>query len=331
MTEKNFKAMVVTENADKTFTREIATRSIDDLPQGDVLIRVQFSSLNYKDALSATGNKGVTRNFPHTPGIDAAGIIEDSKDNRFQSGEEVIVTSYDLGMNTDGGFSEYIRVPADWVVKKPASLTLKEAMIYGTAGFTAGLSVHALTDIIKPDAGEVLVTGSSGGVGSVSISILSKIGYDVVAAAGLVDDSDYLLSLGAKRVISKEEAADSSGKPVLKSLWSGVIDTVGGDILATAIKSLKYGGAATCCGNAASADLPLNVYPFILRGVRLIGIDSQNCPMEFRSQVWDKLANEWKLDKLLAISREITLEDLEENIQQMLQGQNKGRAIVNLG
>ncbi len=330
MESKSFKAMVVTETAEKTFTREITTRSIDDLPEGDVLIKVGFSSLNYKDALSATGNKGVTHNYPHTPGIDTAGVVEESQNNRIKPGDEVIVTSYDLGMNTDGGFAEYVRVPADWVVKLPAGLTMKEAMILGTAGFTAGLSVSAMIHMVKPDQGEILVTGASGGVGSVAVSILTKLGYQVVAVSGLVEERAYLTGIGAKEVISREDATDTSNRPVLKARWAGVIDTVGGDILATAVRSTKYGGSVTCCGNAASPELPLSVYPFILRGVRLLGIDSQNCPMERRSVIWEKLAGDWRLEGLLGISNEIGMEDLEERMMLMLQGKSKGRTVVRI-
>ena len=328
MENKTFKAMVVTETAEKTFSRKITTRSIDDLPAGDVLIKVIYSSLNYKDALSATGNKGVTRNYPHTPGIDTAGVVEESQSDKFKPGDEVIVTSYDLGMNTAGGFAEYVRVPADWVVKLPAGLTMKEAMILGTAGFTAGLSVSALIHMVKPDQGEILVTGASGGVGSVAVSILTKLGYQVVAVGGMVEEQAYLTGIGAKEVISREDAADASSRPVLKARWAGVIDTVGGDILATAIKTTLYGGSVTCCGNAASPDLPLTVFPFILRGVRLLGIDSQNCPMERRAAIWEKLAGDWRLDGLLGISNEIQLEDLEERMMLMLQGKSKGRTVV---
>lgn len=330
MENKTFKAMVVNEAADKTFTREIITRSIDDLPPGEVLIKVSFSSLNYKDALSSTGNKGVTRKYPHTPGIDTAGVVVESENDQFKPGDEVIVTSYDLGMNTSGGFAEYVRVPADWVVRRPANLTFKEAMIYGTAGFTAGLSVNALIHTVKPEHGEVLVTGASGGVGSVAVSILTKLGYTVVGVAGIEEEKEFLAKIGATEVISREDAADTSGKPVLRARWAGVIDTVGGDILATAIKSAKYGATVTCCGNAASIDLPLNVFPFILRGVSLLGIDSQNCPMPKRQKIWDNLADAWKLDGLEELSSEIALEGLEDRIQLMLQGKNKGRTVVRI-
>jgi putative YhdH/YhfP family quinone oxidoreductase len=330
MENRKFRAFLVSENENGRFTREIVKRSLNDLPAGDVVVKVAWSSLNYKDALSATGNKGVTRSYPHTPGIDAAGTVEVSQSEQFKPGEEVIVTSYDLGMNTAGGFAEYIRVPADWVVKRPKGLSCKEAMIYGTAGFTAGLSVNALIHSVKPEQGDILVTGASGGVGSVAVSILTKLGYQVAGVAGMEEEREFLASIGVKEVIRREDATDRSGKPVLKTRWAGVIDTVGGDILATAIKMTAYGGAITCCGNAASPDLPLNVFPFILRGVRLLGIDSQNCPMAKRQMIWDHLADDWKLPRLLELSQEITLEGLEERMMLMLQGKSKGRTVVKI-
>ena len=330
MENKTFRAMVVEETAEKEYLRKISERHVNDLPEGDVLIRVVYSSLNYKDALSAIGNKGVTRHYPHTPGIDAAGIIEESRSSDFSSGDQVIVTSYDLGMNTPGGFGQYIRVPAEWVVRLPNGLSLRESMIFGTAGFTAGLSIWKLTHIVGPEQGAVLVTGASGGVGSMAVSMLVRSGYDVAAVSGKSDDKKYLEDLGVKEILSREAAADTSGKPLLKDRWAGVIDTVGGDILTTAIRSTKIGGAITCCGNAASADLPLTVYPFILRGVSLFGIDSQHCPMPFRTKVWEKLAGDWKFDHLDAISTEIFLEDLDVHITLMLEGRKKGRTVVNL-
>ncbi len=327
---KKFKALVVTESGEKQFTRSICEKSVDDLPDGDVLVKVNWSSLNYKDALSSIGNRGVTRKYPHTPGIDAAGVVEESRSSSFKPGDRVIVTSYDLGMNTSGGFGQYIRVPADWVVPLPSGMGLRESMISGTAGFTAGMSVFALTHCVRPEQGEILVTGATGGVGSLAVAILSKLGYSVVAVSGKADAADFLTGLGARRMVSRSEVADTSGRPLLKGLWAGVIDTVGGDILATAIKSTDQHGAVTCCGNVASPDLPLTVFPFILRGVSLFGIDSQNCPMPHRVQVWQKLAADWKPAQLESLCHEISLNELDENIDLILKGGQKGRVVVNL-
>jgi putative YhdH/YhfP family quinone oxidoreductase len=331
MPQKNFKAMVVTEVEDERFVRNIEDRNLDDLPKGDVLVKVEYSSLNYKDVLSAIGNRGVTKNYPHTPGIDAAGKVVESLSKDFKAGDAVIVTSYDLGMNTSGGFGQYIRVPAEWVVKMPQDLSARESMIFGTAGFTAALSVFRLVDYgITPNMGPVVVSGATGGVGSIAVSILAKAGYEVTAVNGVVDEKDFLLEIGAHEVISIEDATDSSGRPMLKGLWAGGIDTVGGEILATTIKSTKDGGAVTCCGNVGSHDLPLNVYPFILRGVTLMGIDSQNCPMPMRLKVWNKIAEEWKLDRLELLTTEVPLEGLNQRIDLILERKHKGRTIVKL-
>lgn len=331
MDNTSFKAMLVSQVGEKVFERKIVTRKIKELPKGDVLINVKYSSLNYKDALSAIGNRGVTKNYPHTPGIDAAGIVVESKNDKFKIGDKVIVTGYDLGMNTSGGFGEYIRVPAEWVVKLPQNLTLRESMIYGTAGFTAALSVYKLLSSgIKTTDGEILVTGGTGGVGSIAISILSKLGYDVVAATGKLHEKEMLLNLGAKDIIDRNELDDNSGKALLKEKWAGVIDTVGGNILATAIKSTKYGGTVTCCGNVASHEFSTSVYPFILRGVTLFGIDSVQCPMDIRLEIWNKLSSDWKIDNLNDNVEEVSLEGLSEKIDLILKGKHKGRTIVNL-
>lgn len=283
MSTTQFKAMVVIELEGNKFSREIEQRDINSLPEGDVLIKVNYSSLNYKDALSSTGNKGVTRKYPHTPGIDAAGVVVESSNENFKEGSEVLVTGYDLGMNTSGGFSEYIRVPAEWVVMLPKGLSLEESMIYGTAGFTAALSVYKLVQSgVNPSDGEILVTGASGGVGSIAVGILSKLGYDVIAGTGKPEAREVLINTGAKDIILREELDDKSGKPMLKTRWAGVIDTVGGNILSTVIKATKYGGSVTACGNVASPEFSANVFPFILRGVNLLGVDSVQCPMDLR-------------------------------------------------
>jgi putative YhdH/YhfP family quinone oxidoreductase len=327
--EKTFQAFVVQETEPKLFTRSIQTRSIDDLPQGDVLIRVEFSSLNYKDALSATGNRGVTRNFPHTPGIDAAGIVASSNSPGFEPGDSVIVTSYDLGMNTSGGFGQYIRVPADWVVPLPKGLNLEESMVLGTAGFTAAMSVERLVPGIGTDMGPVLVTGATGGVGSLACAILSRLGYEVTAVSGKPDDG-FLKNLGVSQVIPRQTFLKGNEAPMLKPQWAGVVDTVGGDILATAIKSTMESGIVTCCGLVASPDLPITVFPFILRGVALFGIDSQHCPMPLRKDLWDCLAHDWKPEMPRKMITRITLNELETSIEKILKGGIKGRTLVDL-
>jgi putative YhdH/YhfP family quinone oxidoreductase len=326
----NYKAFLV-EELEGVFQGKIAELSTDNLPLGDVLIRVHYSSLNYKDALSATGNKGVTKKYPHTPGIDAAGIVVSSESNLFSTGEEVLVTGYDLGMNTSGGFGEYIRVPAEWVVKLPKGLNIKESMIIGTAGFTAGISVLRLTELVKPEDGEIIVSGATGGVGSVALAILAQLGYKTVAVSGKESETDFLKSLGANAVISRNEFLAIEDKPILSARFAGAIDTVGGDILVKIIKSIKPLGAVTTCGSVSSVQLNnLNVFPFILRGITLIGISAQNYPTNLRKPLWTKLANEYKPLMLMNLFREISLDEIPASIQSILNGQLKGRTIIKL-
>ncbi len=326
-----FKALVVRETDDRKFVRKIEECRVDNLPPGDVLIAVQYSSLNYKDALSANGNRGVTRRYPHTPGIDAAGLVAASSVPAFKPGDAVFVTGYDLGMNTPGGFGGYVRVPAGWVVPLPPQMSLRESMVYGTAGFTAGLSVTALIkNGVKPESGDILVTGASGGVGSLATALLARQSYIVTAVSGKPDAIDFLKSLGARAVIPRAEVLDTSGKALLKTRWAGVVDTVGGEMLTTAIKSTHAQGAVACCGNVASHDLHLTVYPFILRGVSLCGVNSAECPMSLRRKVWQRLAVEWKPEQLKSLADEITLNDLDDRIDRILQGGLRGRTLVRL-
>ena len=324
-----FKALIVKEENGK-FIREITDRSIDDLPPGDILINVQYSSLNYKDALSAAGNKGVTRRYPHTPGIDAAGVVVDTKSSKFTEGDEVLVTGYDLGMNTSGGFAEFIRVPAEWVVKIPDRLFIKESMILGTAGLTAGLALDRMEENGLDKEGEVLVTGASGGVGSMATAILAKQGYKVVAGTGKTNQENYLKEIGAISLISRDEMIDKSRKALLSGRWSGVVDNVGGEILSTAIASTKQWGVVAACGNAASVELNTTVFPFILRGISLLGINSEKTPIELREKMWEKLANEWKPQNLRVMYEECSLEETNKKIEEILQGKIKGRVLVNV-
>jgi putative YhdH/YhfP family quinone oxidoreductase len=331
MKNQSFKALQISEVSDKQYVKNIVQRQISDLPVGEVLIRVHFSTLNYKDALSAVGNKGVTRNYPHTPGIDAAGVVEFSESPDFIVGEQVIVTSYDLGMNTAGGLAEYIRVPARWVVKLPEGITLQESMILGTAGFTAALCVNALINNgLSPEQGKVLVTGSTGGVGVLAVAILKKLGYQVTAVTGKPEASAFLQAIGASEILSREALDDKSGRPLLKSVYAGVVDTVGGNMLATALKSLNYGAAAAICGLVASAELPTTVLPFILRGNALLGIDSAECPMFLRQIIWQKLATDWKPADLQKMVTEVSLEDVPAKLDLMLQGGAMGKTVVKL-
>jgi acrylyl-CoA reductase (NADPH) len=326
-----FKSLVVDRTPDKQFVREIRERNLADLPPGNLVVRVNYSSINYKDSLSATGHPGVTRQFPHTPGIDAAGEVVSCENDSFKPGEKVIVTGYDLGMETDGGWGQYIRIPSEWAVRLPVGLTLREGMILGTAGFTAALSVLKLEHAgVKPSDGDILVTGATGGVGSIAVSILARAGYRVVAATGKISDEAFLHKLGAVEIISREQVTAGSERPMMKERWAGVVDVVGGETLAAAVKSTCYGGAVTCCGLVGSTDLLINVYPFILRGVSLIGIDSANCPSDTRLRVWHKLAGEWKPGRLAEMVMEVPLEDVEEKIQTILQGGIRGRVVVKL-
>jgi putative YhdH/YhfP family quinone oxidoreductase len=314
---------------DEKFVGKVEQINANDLPQGDVLIKVAYSSLNYKDGLSAVGNPGVTRKFPHIPGIDAAGVVAESTSPKFKPGDEVIVTGYDLGMNTDGGFAQYCRVPVGWVVPLPKGLSLKESMIFGTAGFTAGLCVHQLIhNGLSPDKGPVLVTGATGGVGSIAVAILAKLGFHVTASTGKSEQHEFLKQIGAKEIISREDAQVETSKPLLKEQWAGVVEAVGGKTMEHVIRTTKYMGSIASCGLVGGPDFVTNVFPFILRGVNLLGVDSVQCPMNLRLAIWEKLSSQWKPDNLEILVSTITLDGLDAAIKQILQGKIKGRTLV---
>jgi acrylyl-CoA reductase (NADPH) len=323
----DFRAWRVSEKEGQ-FSGEVTERRFEDLPAGDALIRVDHSSLNFKDALSASGNKGVTREFPHTPGIDAAGEVVRADGSEFPPGAKVIVTGYDLGMNTDGGFGEYIRVPASWCVNLPGEWTSRTAMAYGTAGLTAALCIDKLLHAgLETGQGPVLVTGASGGVGSVAVELLSKLGFEVVAVSGKVDQAEALESLGAARVEGRD-LLEESKKPVLKPEFAGAVDTVGGSTLAEIIKRLKPAGSVAACGLAGGTAVPTAVFPFILRGVNLLGVDSVEIPLEKKQAMWQKLAGDWRCEKTEAQAREIGFDELPEALSAFLKGQARGRVVL---
>ena len=331
MSGATFTALLVEQTEPKTFTRSIVQRHLEDLPEGELLVSVEYSSLNYKDALSATGHPGVSRKFPHTPGIDAAGEVIEDASGTFTAGDPVILTGFDLGMNTPGGLGQRVRVPANWALPLPTGLSLRESMALGTAGLTAGLCVQRLLDAgVTANSGDILVTGATGGVGSLAVGILARAGFRPVAASGKLEAAAFLRELGATDTISREDVLAGAEKPMMRERWAGVVDVVGGDMLAAAIKATHYGGAVTCCGLVGSAELNLNVYPFILRGVSLHGIDSVQCPLAKRQEVWDKLAGPWKLQNLDETVTEIGLDGVEEKIMDLLQGKVTGRTLVNL-
>ncbi len=323
------RAYIVEKIEDKKFTSGIKDIEVPEISENEVLIKATYSSLNYKDALSSVGNPGVTRNFPHVTGIDVAGVIEKSNSDKFSVGEKVLVTGYDMGMNTDGGHQEFVKVPDSWVVKIPETISDREIMIYGTAGLTAALSVNELLNngITK---GNILVTGATGGVGSIAISILHKLGFNTTAISGKEDKIPFLKDLGASEVILRNEFDVENKRPMGSEKFDGVIDTVGGNILAEALKVVKYDGVVTCCGLTSSFELNTNVFPFILRGVRLIGIDSVECKIEKKIAAWEKIAGDFKIDSLEKLTNEITLDDIKAAYESLIAGKASGRYLVKI-
>jgi len=332
MTSENFPALVVRKPNGGDATAVIESISSDQLPPGEVTVRVAWSSLNYKDALALEGHPGVVGNFPHVPGIDLAGEVAASDDPRFSPGDPVLATGYGLGERHWGGFSLFCRLPAEHVVPLPTSLSPEDAMVYGTAGFTAGLCVTAIQDHgIEPSDGDVLVTGSSGGVGSIAVAILARLGYRVVAVTGKTEAHELLRYLGAAEIVGRDEVSDDSGPPMLKARWAAAVDTVGGATLSTVLRSTRRHGCVAACGLVGGDRIePLTVYPFILRGVTLAGIDSVECPMDRRVDVWQKLAGEWRVD-LDAIRTVISLEEVIDYAQRIKRGGLMGRTVVKVG
>ena len=329
MLPENFRCYLVRKTGNDRIEAGIEQRPLRELSAGDVLVRVSHSSLNYKDALAATGHPGVARKFPHVPGIDAAGVVAESTSPLFKVGDEVIATGHELGVERYGGWGEYVRVPAEWIVRRPAGLSLEESMMLGTAGFTAAQCVDALQrHRITPDRGDVVVTGATGGVGSIAVMLLAKLGYKVVAVSGKADRAGWLAERGAAKVIGRADVADDARKPMLGAKYAGAVDTVGGSTLVAVIKSLQHRGCVAACGLVGGAELPLTVYPFILRGVTLAGIDSAWCPDDSRQEIWQKLASDWKPDRLTDIATFIDFEGVADAVPRILKGEIVGRVVV---
>lgn len=328
---ETFRAFVVEESPSGTFERKVKQKYFHELPENEVLIAVKYAGLNYKDALSAFGHKGITRKYPHTPGVDAAGVVVEDSSGKFKVGQKVICTSYDLGMNTDGAFSQYIRVPASWVLLLPDALSLKESMILGTAAYTAGLALYKMECMGQvPEMGPVVVTGATGGVGSMAVALLSKAGYRVMASTGKTGEIDYLKSLGAVEIVGRAETCDRSGRPLLKQKWAGAIDNVGGETLVTLLKACGRNGSVASIGLVESPEFSMTVYPFILNGVNLLGVDSAETPMVLRQQIWERLAGKWRIEHLDEMSTIISLDQLDEYLALIRTGKTKGRVVVAL-
>ncbi len=328
---EQFRCYLIEKTPDGVVSSSITQRKTAELPAGDVTVRVLWSSLNYKDALAATGNPGITRQFPHIPGIDAAGVVAESSSPEFPVGTEVIATGHELGVERWGGWAEFIRVPAAWLVKRPTGLTLEEAMTIGTAGFTAAQCVQALIHAgVTPERGPIVVTGATGGVGSMAVQLLAQLGYEVTAVSGKPDRVEWLQHLGAKAVIDRETFLRVPNRPLLSATWAGGVDTVGGTMLATLIRSVSHRGCVAACGVVGGADLPLTVYPFILRGITLAGIDSAWCPDDQRAEIWNRLATDWKPAHLADSQTVIELDQIGPAVEQILRGQIAGRTLIRI-
>lgn len=327
-----FRALVLEKEGERCRTT-VKRLKADELPAGEVTIRVAYSGVNYKDGLAVLPDGKIVKSYPFVPGIDCSGVVERSDDGRFRPGDPVIVTGYELGVSHFGGFSEIVRVPADWVVPLPEGLSLREAMILGTAGFTAALSVERLREHgVTPGSGPVAVTGATGGVGSVATALLAALGYEVAAGTGKPDAADYLRALGAAEVLTREEIAGATDRALQSERWAGAVDPVGGASLAGLISAVRYGGAVAVSGLTGGGAVPTTVYPFILRGVSLLGIDSVRCPHDVRTRVWGRLAREWRpaFGYKPLVAKEIGLEQLPAALAAIVRGEMRGRVLVAL-
>ena len=328
----SFNALVLDKN-DAGFSAGVRQITLDDLPAGDVTVRVHYSSVNYKDGLACLPASPVVTSYPMVPGIDLAGVVTDSSDPRFAVGQEVIAIGRGLGVSQFGGYAEYARLPADWLEPLPPGLTLREAMALGTAGFTAGLAIQRLEENgLKPGDGRVLVTGASGGVGSTAVNMLAGLGYEVSASTGKTEEHDFLRSLGATEIIGREEVSAQPTGPIEDERWAGSVDPVGGETLAYLLRNTRYGGSVANCGLAGGMLLGITVVPFVLRAVNLLGIDSVQCPADVRAKLWLRLGTDLKPKYLTeSIAQEIGLDGIQAVTSTILGGAVKGRTIVRLG
>lgn len=328
MTDNTFRALILTQDDERKTHANLQQITEDDLGEGDVLVKVAYSSLNYKDGLAVTGASPVVRSFPMIPGIDFAGTVEASESDEFAVGDKVILTGWGVGEKHKGGYAQFARVPAKYLVKLPDNLSEEDAMVVGTAGFTAMMAVMALEQHnVTPDSGDILVTGAGGGTGSMAIAILATMGYTVVASTGRESLTDYLTELGAKEIIGRFEAPS---RPMARTKWAGAIDSVGGDALAAILAEVHYGGSVACFGLAGGSDLNTTVFPFILRGVSLLGIDSVMCPTDYRIKVWERVAEIMTTDKLASIKQLEPLAKVPQLAQDILEGKVRGRVVIDV-
>ena len=323
-----FTSLVIEENTDGSFSSSIKKKSVEDLPIGELLIKVSYSSLNYKDALSVSGNKGVTKSYPHTPGIDAVGIVEYSETEKFKIGDEVIVSGFDLGMNTSGGFGQYIRVPKKWACHLPSGLNALDSMAIGTAGLTAGLCAYELKKLNGIQGKKAVISGATGGVGTFAIKILSILGAEITAITSKKDCEGFLKSIGADEITLIDDFLNSVRKPMNRGIWDIAIDVVGGDILSGLIPSMKYGGTIACCGNVAGPNFEASVYPYILRANRLIGIDSAESSLDKKEKIWNLFGKEWKMHDLQNLFKTVSINEIIPEINKILSGNQIGRVVL---
>jgi len=331
MSDSPFRSFVVRKDADGQAHGQVCERTLDDLSPGEVVIRTSYSALNYKDAMAATGHPGVAKRLPLIPGIDTVGVVAASDSPQFQIGDEVFATGFDLGVSHSGGWSEYVRLPADWVLPLPDTLSPKEVMIYGTAGLTAAQCVHAIVaHNVTPDDGEIVVSGATGGVGGFAVRLLHKLGYRVAAVSGKPQHYDWLTKIGAQTILNRQDMQRDAKRPLLSARWAGGVDTVGGEMLTTILRETGLQGCVAACGMVGGGDLNMTVYPFILRGITLAGVGSAYVPTPHRRQMWNLLETDWRLDNLEEGVNVTTLEEVDKDVAMMLAGKHFGRTVVEM-